>query len=139
MTGPAAFVSRTHDPAFEPFLGMDGVQAGKVNRPRASEADGKVLKAGLRRCEPSTFPYPFTLDETFGMFEGNFIIQIAGGDRLELGPGDTASFLKGRSRPGRSPRPSYTASSSAVEDARASRHPAAGTRPRAASRPGCGR
>lgn len=81
--------------AYGPFVGAEGDVAGVVSWLRTHDSDGRVLKAGMWKCETSSFPYLFGLDETFVMIEGVLRVEFEDGRCWELGPYETASFKKG--------------------------------------------
>ena len=94
----SAFRSSTAlgDDAYHPFVGAEGDVAGVVSWLRnEDDGDGLLLKAGMWKCEKSTFPYLFGVDETFVMIEGILRVDLEDGRSWELGPNDTASFEKG--------------------------------------------
>lgn len=97
MTDQTAYRSSTHPPESDyiSFVGAEGGEAGDVAWLRTDGADGRHLKAGMWRCERSEFPYLFGVDETFVMIEGVLRVSLASGESWDLGPGQTASFLKG--------------------------------------------
>lgn len=51
--------------------------------------------AGVYRCDPSAFRYTWEADETIHVLEGSVRIEVDGGDKLDLGVGDVASFSAG--------------------------------------------
>jgi uncharacterized cupin superfamily protein len=92
-----AYRSSTHldEAAYGPFVGAEGGEAGVVSWLRTGGSDGSVLKAGMWKCEKSTFPYLFGVDETFVMIEGVLRVELEDGRTWDLGPNETASFVKG--------------------------------------------
>jgi uncharacterized cupin superfamily protein len=92
-----AYRSSTHPPEsdYDAFVGAEGGEAGVVAWLRSTGAEGRTLKAGMWRCEESEFPYLFGVDETFVMIEGILRVKLEDGTTWNLGPGETASFLKG--------------------------------------------
>lgn len=80
---------------WEPFLLADGTQLGEVAWLRKTGSDGRTLMAGMWRKEPSTFPYPFGLHETFVMTKGVLRIRLDDGSEEEYGPGDIGSYVMG--------------------------------------------
>jgi uncharacterized cupin superfamily protein len=97
MDEQRAYRSSTYPPEeeFQAFVGAEGGEAGVVAWLRTTGAEGKTLKAGMWRCEKSEFPYLFGVDETFVMVEGVLRVAVEDGPTWDLGPGETASFLKG--------------------------------------------
>lgn len=89
---PKAYRSRVDVTNYEPFLAADGTQIGEVAWLRQADEQGKQPLAGMWRCEPSKFPYPFGLHETFVMTKGRLRVELEGGGTEEYGPGDTASY-----------------------------------------------
>jgi uncharacterized cupin superfamily protein len=81
--------------SYEPFMVKDE-QAGEVHWLRTESGGEGVLYAGLWRCEPRDIPYVFPGDETFQVLEGEVHIQLEGGEAVDLGVGDIASFTKGQ-------------------------------------------
>jgi uncharacterized protein len=75
-------------PAGEPF--------GEVHWLRTQSGGDGMLFTGLWTHEPAEFDYVFPGDETFHVLEGRVKIRLSGGDVVELGPGDIASFAKGQ-------------------------------------------
>lgn len=82
---------------FEPFP-LDAVKGnpnGKVHWLKASAEGEPLLYAGFFTVDPSTFTYTFSGNETFHLLEGEVSIELENGDRLDMVPGDVASFPKG--------------------------------------------
>ncbi|MSR60135.1 MAG: DUF861 domain-containing protein [Planctomycetaceae bacterium] len=88
-------VSNIGTQQFEPFLSA-GVPFGEVHWLRTESGGEGRLFAGLWKHDCATFDYVFPGDETFHVLEGSISITIAGGETVELGPGDIVSFAKGQ-------------------------------------------
>jgi uncharacterized cupin superfamily protein len=87
-------VSTVGTTRYEPFL-FEGRPFGEVHWLRTASGGAGVLYAGLWRHGPATFDYVFPGDETFHVLEGRVSIRV-GEETVDLGPGDIASFAKGR-------------------------------------------
>lgn len=97
---PAEFVSRVpmsnvSTQAYEPFQPA-GQPFGEVHWLRTESSGEGQLLTGLWKHGCATFDYVFPADETFHLLEGNVTIALAGGETLQLSPGDIASFAKGQ-------------------------------------------
>lgn len=79
---------------WEPFV-VGGEALGEVHWVRTEGAEGATLAVGLWRCDPQSFPYPFSADETIHALEGELVIDLESGDKVTLRAGDIASFTKG--------------------------------------------
>ena len=93
-----AFASSIDSSDFESFDFPDeDVLEGEPNarvhwvRP---EGHGSQM-AGVYRCDPAKFRYAWAADETIHVLEGSVRIEVEGGETLELGGGDIASFRAG--------------------------------------------
>lgn len=86
---------RTDVTDYEPFLTADGTQVGEVAWLRKSGTEGRSLLAGMWRCEPSTFPYPFVLHETFVMTKGVLRVKLEDDSEEEYVVGDIGSYVMG--------------------------------------------
>ncbi len=86
---------RTDVTDYEPFLTADGTQVGEVAWLRKSGTEGRSLLAGMWRCEPSTFPYPFGLHETFVMTKGVLRVKLDDDSEEEYVVGDIGSYVMG--------------------------------------------
>lgn len=75
--------------SYEPF------EAGTVNWLRQDDQ----IQAGFWACtpeqQPNIYEAEFKQNETIYILEGNLEVEIVGGTTHRLGPGDSASFLKG--------------------------------------------
>ena len=93
-----AFSSSVDGADFESFAHPeDDVLAGQPN-PRVHwlrpEGHGSQA-AGVFRCDPAVFRYAWEGDETIHVLEGSVRIEVEGGEALDLGVGDLASFNAG--------------------------------------------
>lgn len=98
MTTPAAFHSSIAPDEFEPFPIADvtsGDPDGQVHWLRQTEADGKVLMAGIFTVQPSSYVYEYPGDESAHVLEGSVTVTVDDGTVVELRPGDIFSFSKG--------------------------------------------
>ncbi len=86
---------RTDVKEYEPFLTADGTQIGEVAWLRKSATEGRSFLSGMWRCEPSTFPYPFGLHETFVMTKGVLRVKLEDGSEQEYVAGDIGSYVMG--------------------------------------------
>lgn len=90
-----SWTSRVDTKTFEPFL-VEGKQLGEIHFLRQGGVGGTNLLAGIWKCGAMTFPYDFPFgDETVHCVEGGVVIALASGEKVEMKPGDIASFLKG--------------------------------------------
>ena len=80
--------------SYEPFM-VEDKQAGEVHWLTQTNSNGQPTYSGLWRCEPMTFDYEFPGDEIFQVLQGNLLIEISNGDRVDLKEGDIISFNKG--------------------------------------------
>ena len=80
--------------AYEPFMVGDK-QAGEVHWLTQTNSSGQPMYSGLWRCEPMTFEYKFPGDEIFQVLQGNLLVAIHDGEKVELQEGDIISFNKG--------------------------------------------
>jgi uncharacterized cupin superfamily protein len=80
---------------YEAFM-VEGEPVGQVHWLRTESGGEGQLYAGLWTCEPRAIPYTFPGDETFQVLEGEVRIELEGGEAVDLGPGDLASFPKGQ-------------------------------------------
>ena len=88
-------VSNVATQNFEPFISA-GQHFGDVHWLRTTSGGAGQLFTGLWKHDCAEFDYVFPGDETFQVLEGNVSITIAGGEAVELGPGDIVSFAKGQ-------------------------------------------
>jgi uncharacterized protein len=82
--------------AWEPCITSDGRTIGDAEWLRRRSDGTFSHTAMLWRCDPMTFDYDFSGDESFLVISG--IVRIAlkdGGETIELRAGDVASFQKG--------------------------------------------
>lgn len=90
--------TRVEPDAWEPML-LGEAQVGELHVLR-SDSGPRPYEVGLWRVLgelPAPFHYAFELNETIHVLEGRVSIAVDGGDTLELGPGDVASFAVGGS------------------------------------------
>jgi uncharacterized cupin superfamily protein len=76
---------------------LGGAVVGEVHWLRAEEGS-RSYYAGFWRVTgepPSAFDYAFEQNETIHVLEGEVTIELDGGPRLALRPGDAASFAPG--------------------------------------------
>jgi uncharacterized cupin superfamily protein len=102
MTTTSKHIAKTRIDAttWEPYplppeIIVDGVPDAKVHWLRASGAGEPAYYAGVWTVEPCTFDYTFEMNETAHIVEGNVVVTQTDGPKLELGPGDVATFPKG--------------------------------------------
>jgi uncharacterized cupin superfamily protein len=86
--------------SYEPYpipkeIIVEGDPAAKVHWLRVSAAGEPAYYTGLWTAQPSTFDYTFEMDETAHILEGKVFVSQVDGPKLELGPGDVATFPKG--------------------------------------------
>jgi uncharacterized cupin superfamily protein len=98
-TATAAFaVSNIVVDEYVPFL-EEGVELGLVHWLREEDVAHGGVATGIWRAEPGTsacdFDYHFTANETFHVIEGSVHIKLDGGQTVDVGPGDIATFRKG--------------------------------------------
>lgn len=72
-----------------------GDPEARVRWLRVSGPGEPAYYAGLWSARPSIFEWRFDLDETLHVLEGRVVVTLEGGDVLDLGPGDVASFPRG--------------------------------------------
>jgi uncharacterized cupin superfamily protein len=72
---------------------VSGAPAARVRWARVQEQP--PYYAGVWTVEPCAFDYTFELTETAHILEGRVVVSQKDGPRLELGPGDLATFPKG--------------------------------------------
>lgn len=91
-------VRTTIDPdAWEPLI-EDGVRMGEVHMFLQDERAERPLLGGLWRIGPdegTALPYKVAGMEVVHVLEGRLRIDTAGGDQLELQPGDVLSLPDG--------------------------------------------
>ncbi len=90
----AYFKSTTSTDSYEPFM-VEDKQAGEVHWLSQTNSSGQPTYSGLWRCEPMTFAYEFPGDEIFHVLQGNLLVEIEGGEKVNLQEGDIVSFNKG--------------------------------------------
>jgi hypothetical protein len=61
-----------------------------------SKSDDSRIVRGVWTCTPGQFRWHFTYDETMVVLSGRATVEIDGGGRVELGPGDLAFFERGQ-------------------------------------------
>ena len=88
-------VSNIATQQYEPFIAA-GQPFGEVHWLRTASGGAGQLFTGLWKHGCATFDYVFPGDETFQVLEGTVSISIAGGQTVDLGPGDIVSFAKGQ-------------------------------------------
>jgi uncharacterized cupin superfamily protein len=93
-----AFVSRVDGSDFEPYeFDEEDVIEGEPNarihwvRPEGTGAQA----VGIYRGDPCVFRYTWHTDETIYVLEGRARVEVEGGETIELGVGDVASFPAG--------------------------------------------
>lgn len=83
----------------EPFNGfaevLEGDPAAGVAWLRTTASGDATLYAGIFVVQPSRFRYEFAHDECLHLIEGEVEIAVDGEARVQLRPGDVASFSAG--------------------------------------------
>lgn len=79
---------------YVPFMVGDK-EAGEVHWLTQQNSSEQPMYSGLWRCEAMTFEYEFPGDEVFHVLQGDLLVEVHGGDNVELQEGDIASFKKG--------------------------------------------
>lgn len=95
-----AFKSSIDGSDFEPYeIPEQDVLEGEPNaRIHWIRREGTGTQAvGIYRGDPASFRYSWETDETIHVLEGTVRIELDGGDAVELGVGDVASFTAGAS------------------------------------------
>ena len=81
---------------WEPCVTSDGRTIGMAKWLRRRALEEWAHTAMVWSCEPMTFDYVFPGDESFLIVSGRVRIRLEdGGETVELGEGDVASFPKG--------------------------------------------
>jgi uncharacterized cupin superfamily protein len=96
VAAPRHVVHREDAIKYEPMF-IDGKQVGETHTLVSEGSHGNEHDASLWRTDaPARYDYFFAGDESFYVLEGSVSIEVVDtGERLELGPGDIASFAKG--------------------------------------------
>jgi uncharacterized protein len=82
--------------AWVPCVTSDGRTIGDAEWLRRRTDDGWSHTAMLWRCDPMSFDYEFSGDESFIIISGSVRIKLEpGAETIELKKGDVASFPKG--------------------------------------------
>jgi hypothetical protein len=91
-------VSGVSPSEWEPFPFAEvheGDPDGRVHWLRQESGGDGILLTGIFTAQPCKVPYEFIGDESFHLMEGEITVAVEGGDTVDLGPGDIASFPKG--------------------------------------------
>jgi uncharacterized protein len=93
-----ALTSKITSEDYEPYM-VEGQQVGEVHWLRQDE-EPPVTLAGLWRALPGSVPDEFPYDypggnETLQVLEGSVVVEVAGEEPVNLGPGSIASFKQG--------------------------------------------